>query len=43
MIEEIEIALAIGRKVADAPQMPQYNPGDEFAKARKSWEGAISC
>ncbi|HLL74430.1 MAG TPA: M28 family peptidase [Pyrinomonadaceae bacterium] len=35
MIEEIEIALAIGRRVADAPQMPQYNPGDEFAKARK--------
>ena len=35
MIEEIEIALAIGRKVADAPQMPQYNPGDEFAKSRK--------
>jgi Zn-dependent M28 family amino/carboxypeptidase len=34
MIEEIEIALAIGRKVADAPQMPSYNPGDEFAKAR---------
>ena len=35
MIEEIEIALAIGRKVADAAEMPQYNPGDEFAKARK--------
>ena len=35
MIEEIEIALAIGRKVADAPEMPRYNPGDEFAKARK--------
>ena len=35
MIEEIEIALAIGRKVADAAELPRYNPGDEFAKARK--------
>ena len=35
MIEEIEIALAIGRKVADAADLPRYNPGDEFAKARK--------
>ena len=34
MIEEIEIALAIGRRVADAPEMPRYNPGDEFAKSR---------
>ena len=35
MIEEIEIALAIGRKVADGAELPRYNPGDEFAKARK--------
>ncbi|HEY9284851.1 MAG TPA: M28 family peptidase [Pyrinomonadaceae bacterium] len=35
MIEEIEIALAIGRRVADAAEMPRYNPGDEFAKARQ--------
>jgi Zn-dependent M28 family amino/carboxypeptidase len=35
MIEEIEIALAIGHRVADAPEMPRYNQGDEFAKARK--------
>lgn len=35
MIEEIEIALAVGRRVADAAEMPRYNPGDEFAKARK--------
>jgi Zn-dependent M28 family amino/carboxypeptidase len=35
MIEEIEIALAIGRRVADAPEMPRYNPGDEFAKERR--------
>jgi len=35
MIQEAEIALAIGRKISDAPQMPQFNPGDEFAKPRK--------
>ena len=35
MIEEIEIAIAIGRKVADATEMPRYNPGDEFAKSRQ--------
>jgi Zn-dependent M28 family amino/carboxypeptidase len=34
MIQEAEIALAIGRRIADAPQMPQFNPGDEFAKKR---------
>src|SRR5689334_18489713 len=32
MIQEAEIALAIGRKIADAPTKPQFNPGDEFAK-----------
>jgi Zn-dependent M28 family amino/carboxypeptidase len=32
MIQEAEIALAIGRKIADAPVKPQFNPGDEFAK-----------
>jgi Zn-dependent M28 family amino/carboxypeptidase len=32
MIQEAEIALAIGRKIADAPAKPQFNPGDEFAK-----------
>jgi Zn-dependent M28 family amino/carboxypeptidase len=35
MIQEAEIALAIGRRIADAAQMPQFNAGDEFAKARK--------
>ena len=32
MIQEGEIALAIGRKIADAPEKPRFNPGDEFAK-----------
>jgi Zn-dependent M28 family amino/carboxypeptidase len=32
MIQEAEIALAIGRAIADAPEKPRFNPGDEFAK-----------
>jgi Zn-dependent M28 family amino/carboxypeptidase len=32
MIQEAEIALAIGRRIADLPARPQFNPGDEFAK-----------
>jgi Zn-dependent M28 family amino/carboxypeptidase len=35
MIQEAEIALAIGRRIADAPAKPQFNPGDEFAKPSK--------
>jgi Zn-dependent M28 family amino/carboxypeptidase len=35
MIQEAEIALAIGRRIADAPQMPQFNSGDEFSKSRE--------
>jgi len=34
MIQEAEIAMAIGRKIADAPTKPKFNPGDEFAKTR---------
>jgi Zn-dependent M28 family amino/carboxypeptidase len=34
MIQEADIALAIGMKIANAPQMPQFNEGDEFAKKR---------
>jgi Zn-dependent M28 family amino/carboxypeptidase len=34
MIQEAEIAMAIGRKISDAPQMPKFNEGDEFAKKR---------
>lgn len=32
MIQEAEIGLAIGRKIADAPEKPRFNPDDEFAK-----------
>ncbi len=34
IIQETEIALAIGRRVADSNEMPHFNPGDEFAKAQ---------
>ncbi len=32
MIQEAEIALAIGRRISDMPLRPQFNPRDEFAK-----------
>ena len=32
MIQEGEIALAIGRMISDMPEKPKFNPGDEFAK-----------
>ena len=35
MIQEAEIALAIGLRIANSPEMPQFNAGDEFAKPRK--------
>ncbi|HEY8227732.1 MAG TPA: M28 family metallopeptidase [Pyrinomonadaceae bacterium] len=34
MIQEIEIAMAIGRRIADADAMPKFNPGDEFARKK---------
>jgi Zn-dependent M28 family amino/carboxypeptidase len=34
MLQEGEIALAIGRMIADAAEKPRFNPGDEFAKTR---------
>ena len=34
MIQEAEIALAIGLKISNAAQMPKFNHGDEFAKQR---------
>lgn len=34
MIQEIEIALAIGRRVADMEEMQRFKPGDEFARPR---------
>jgi Zn-dependent M28 family amino/carboxypeptidase len=32
MIQEAEIGMAIGRRIADMNEMPRFNPGDEFAK-----------
>lgn len=34
MLQEAEIAMAIGRRIADDPTMPRFNPNDEFAKKR---------
>ena len=35
MAQEAEIALAIGRRIADRDEMPSFNPQDEFAAAQK--------
>jgi Zn-dependent M28 family amino/carboxypeptidase len=32
MVQEAEIALAIGRRAADLDEMPRFNANDEFAK-----------
>lgn len=34
MVQEAEIALEIGLRIANAETMPKFNPGDEFAKAQ---------
>jgi Zn-dependent M28 family amino/carboxypeptidase len=34
MIQETEIAMAIGRRIADMEAMPTFNPGDEFARKK---------
>ncbi len=34
MIQETEIAMAIGRKISDMDQMPRFKPTDEFAKKK---------
>jgi len=34
MLQEAEIAMAIGRRIADAPTMPRFNTGDEFARKK---------
>jgi Zn-dependent M28 family amino/carboxypeptidase len=35
LLQETEIAIAIGRRIADAEQMPKFNADDEFAKAQR--------
>jgi Zn-dependent M28 family amino/carboxypeptidase len=34
LLQEAEIALAIGLKIANMDSMPRFNPGDEFSKAQ---------
>jgi Zn-dependent M28 family amino/carboxypeptidase len=35
MLQETEIAMAIGRRIADDPTMPRFNQNDEFAKGQR--------
>jgi len=35
MIQETDFAMEIGRRVADLPTLPKFNPNDEFAKKKK--------
>ncbi len=34
MIQEADFAMAIGRRVADLPALPRFNPNDEFARRK---------
>jgi len=34
MLQETEIAMAIGMRIANDPAMPRFNPNDEFAKKK---------
>ncbi len=34
LVQMIEVSLAIGLKIADAPTLPHFNAGDEFAGAQ---------
>jgi Zn-dependent M28 family amino/carboxypeptidase len=34
MIQEADFAMEIGRRVANLPALPQFNPNDEFARRR---------
>jgi Zn-dependent M28 family amino/carboxypeptidase len=36
MFQEIDLALAIGRRVADLPQLPRFHEGDEFAQGQRN-------
>ena len=42
MIEDTELALAVGLAVANADAMPTWNPGDEFEAARRSALAAVA-
>jgi Zn-dependent M28 family amino/carboxypeptidase len=34
MVQETELALEIGRRIADGAELPRFNPNDEFARAQ---------
>ncbi|HEX8140239.1 MAG TPA: M28 family peptidase [Pyrinomonadaceae bacterium] len=34
MVQETELALEIGRRIADQTELPRFNPNDEFARAQ---------
>jgi Zn-dependent M28 family amino/carboxypeptidase len=34
MVQETELALEIGRRIADQTELPRFNPSDEFARAQ---------
>jgi hypothetical protein len=34
-VEDAQLMFYLGLKVGNAPQMPQWKPGDEFEAARK--------
>ena len=36
MVQEADLAFAIGRRIADMDQMPHFNAGDEFAEADRN-------
>jgi Zn-dependent M28 family amino/carboxypeptidase len=35
-VQDAQLDLVVGLRVANAPAMPQWTPGDEFEKARKT-------
>jgi Zn-dependent M28 family amino/carboxypeptidase len=35
-VQDAQLDLVVGLRVANAPEMPQWTPGDEFEKARKT-------
>ena len=36
MVQDAQLELTVGLRIADAPSMPRWTPGDEFEAARKS-------
>ena len=41
MIEDAQLGFYAGLSIADTPQLPAWNPGDEFEAARKKALGAV--